>query len=66
MKFSKYQALCRYAVTHDFRIGYSHFQRLQPNITKEIKLSISKISVFFLANHLIWKRAESGRVERPI
>ena len=46
MKFSKYQALCRYAVTHDFRIGYLHFQRLQPNITKEIKLTISKISVF--------------------
>ena len=47
MKFSKYQALCRCAVTHDFCIGCWHFQRLQPNITKEIKLSISRISLFF-------------------
>ena len=58
MKFSKYQALCRYAVTHDFRIGCSHFQRFQPNITKEIKLSISKISVFFFGESF---NLETGR-----
>ena len=54
MKFSKYQALGRYAVTHDFRIGYSHFQRLQPNITKEIKLTISKIESFNLETGRKW------------
>ena len=56
MKFSKYQALCRYAVTHDFRIGYSHFQRLQPNITKEIK-SIWRCNgnIYSTTKNLKWK-----------